>query len=185
MIFSEVDYQMEKSNTLLFNKWFLVSLIIYAQVITPTEKMKPHLAHLDKDWNLWQCSNNKNFQTADQTARSPAGPCIAENLGVSEHKPHKQLSLMPREVVEGTQNIPAQGCSTHPQFQGLTHAGMATEHPTAAPAPNLHSKVFTPLAGHPQSVQQRKSRLVPGGSQKLPNSRSSSMHCHRYSAVLQ
>lgn len=76
--------------------------------------------------------------------------------------------------MEGTQNIPAPSRCTIPG--GITHAGMETD-PAAAPAPNLHGKVFTPPCLGTPSVQHRgKAGQCQGlhRANSFPNSRSSS-----------
>lgn len=179
-----------KSNVSLFSKLFLVKLIIYSHSNRKKKKssQKPHLAHLDKDFNRRHCSNNKNFQTA-ASPQSP-GPCIAENLGVPEHKPHKQLSLMPRKV--GAEPWRALRTSLLPpdaRFQVGSHMQAWEQTPLLPQPQTCTGRSSLPPAWAPHLCNTEEKQVSARGCQAstgptasqipgvLPRASQESMHC--------
>lgn len=120
----------------------------------------------------------QEFPNRSFTTQSP-GPCIAENLGCSRAQTTQATESHAKETgsraVEGTQNIPARGCPAlihNPN--GITHAGMGTEHPTAAPAPNLHGKVSAPpWLGTPVCARPEEKQISARGFQSSTGTKAS------------
>lgn len=76
----------------------------------------------------------QEFPNCKFTTQSP-GPCIAENLGVPEHKPHRQLSLMPGKVGAEARKALRTSLLRSTIPGGITHAGLGTECPNCCPSP--------------------------------------------------
>lgn len=130
---------------------------------------KSHWAHLNKDFNLRQCSNNKNSQTA-ASPHSHQAHALLKTWGVPEHKPHKQLSLMPRKRGAEPWKVPrtsllraAPPWSTIPTGSHMQAWEQST--PLLPQPQTCTGRSPLPPGWAPPSVQdQRKSRLVPGAS---------------------